>query len=672
MRKNDHTFHVCVIGEADLSDCDGTAGSLHGTTMPAGAHARWWARAAAAISLALCLLGAARALAAVPEAACPALGLSFARADIPSLPRLCFLRDAAHALGPEDILGGRAPMERRDADQLVFRQNQSVYWVYAPLRNLEPAARTWFLQLDYPLLDEVDVWVYDLGTDPATDLAPDPAEDSAEDPAPGAAPRLLRTARMGDARPFDARPVRHRLFLMPLDFGPGQRLAVVLRVRSSGAINIPLSLHSGASAIGWAQDHGLSQGMFLGALAMLALFNAALYLRLRIRQSLYNTAYILCAGLFLTSMSGLSFQYLWPDWPWLANRSVPLTETLAILSLLWFTRHFLAIDAGRWPRQARLMRLLAWIGAGLLAASLLVPYSLIIKIDTVYALACMVAMFGLGLRHLRQGERAARWYVLSWLVFFAGYLAYGLAAFGYIPGFMAQERWMQVALGSQMFLLTYAEVMQLHDLMRRALEIEASARSSLQYEVQSRTADLRATMGALEQANRQLRELTLHDPLTGLLNRRGLDEALARFAANEGAAPRGTLVIFDLDHFKRVNDVHGHEAGDAALRWVAEVLLNLLRRRSDVLARFGGEEFVALLPATSLEDAIILAAGVLEHVRRNAVELDDGSTIALTLSAGAAHWREGETPQSLFRRADENLYRAKAAGRDRLVADGES
>ena len=207
---------------------------------------------------------------------------------------------------------------------------------------------------------------------------------------------------MGDARPFDARPVRHRLFLMPLDFGPGQRLAVVLRVRSSGAINIPLSLHSGASAIGWAQDHGLSQGMFLGALAMLALFNAALYLRLRIRQSLYNTAYILCAGLFLTSMSGLSFQYLWPDWPWLANRSVPLTETLAILSLLWFTRHFLAIDAGRWPRQARLMRLLAWIGAGLLAASLLVPYSLIIKIDTVYALACMVAMFGLGLRHPGQ------------------------------------------------------------------------------------------------------------------------------------------------------------------------------------------------------------------------------------------------------------------------------
>jgi diguanylate cyclase (GGDEF)-like protein len=231
---------------------------------------------------------------------------------------------------------------------------------------------------------------------------------------------------------------------------------------------------------------------------------------------------------------------------------------------------------------------------------------------------------------------------------------------------------MQIALGSQMFLLTYAEVMQLHDLMRRALEIEADARSSLQHEVQSRTADLRATMGALEQANRQLRELTLHDPLTGLLNRRGLDEALARFAGTEGAAVRGTLVIFDLDHFKRVNDVHGHDAGDAALRWVAEVLLNLLRRRSDVLARFGGEEFVALLPATTLDDAVILAVGVLDHVRRHPVDLGRGRVIDLTLSAGAAQWREGETPESLFRRADENLYRAKTAGRNRLVADDAS
>jgi len=652
MRKNNNTFHICVK-ETDLSVCGRIALGARSKAVPPGVRA--WQQACIAALIGMLLLslpGASRAFAAVSGNACPTLDLAFGQPDVPSLPHLCFLQDETQALGPDDVLAGRLPMDRRDASELVFRHNQSAYWVYVPLRNLERAQRVWYLQLDYPLLDEVDAWVYDLDT------------------GPGAAPVLLDMERMGDSRPFDARPVRHRLFLLPLEFGPLQSLAVVLRVRSSGAINVPLSLHSGGSAIGWAQDQGLSQGMFLGALVLLALFNAALYLRLRIRQPLYNAAYIVCAGLFLASMSGLSFQYLWPGWPWLANRSVPLTETLAILSLLWFTRHFLGIDPDRWPRQSRLIRLLARAGVALFAASLFVPYALIIKIDTVYALACMVAMFGLGLRHLRRGERAARWYVLSWLVFFAGYLAYGLAAFGYIPGFMAQERWMQIALGSQMFLLTYAEVMQLHDLMDRALGIEATARSSLQHEVRARTEDLRAAMGALERANRQLRDLTLHDPLTGLLNRRGLDEALDQFAKSGEPAARGVLVIFDLDHFKRVNDVHGHDAGDAALRWVAEVLVNLLRRRSDVLARFGGEEFVALLAATSLEDARILAGSVLDHVRRHPVDLGDGATIPLTLSAGAAEWRPGDTPQSLFRRADENLYRAKASGRDRLVADG--
>lgn len=77
---------------------------------------------------------------------------------------------------------------------------------------------------------------------------------------------------------------------------------------------------------------------------------------------------------------------------------------------------------------------------------------------------------------------------------------------------------------------------------------------------------------------------------------------------------------------------------------------------------------MALLPATTLDDAVILAAGVLEHVRRNPIDLGGGHAIELTLSAGAAQWKEGETPQSLFRRADESLYRAKAAGRNRLVA----
>ena len=585
------------------------------------------------------------------DALCPTLSLSLLQPDVPSLSGLCFMQDDRQELGPEDLLSGRWPLQRRDADQLVFTHTKAAYWVYVPLRNPDSAEHTWFLQLDYPLLDEVDFWIYDLDSVRA-----------------GAAPILLHAERMGDARRFDMRPVRHRLFLLPLDFRPRQSLGVVIRVHSSGAINIPLSLHTAESAVAGTQDHSLAQGMFMGSMLLLAIFNLTLFLRLRLLQPLYNAAYILCGGLFLTSMSGLSFQYLWPASPWLANVSVPVTEILAILSLLLFTKAFLGIRADHWPRHTRVIHALFGVGVVLFVASFWVSYALIIKINTVYALASMLGMFAIGIWHQRQGERAARWYVVSWLVFYAGFLFYGLAAFGYIPGFMAQERWMQVALGSQIFLLTYAEVMQLRDMLDRALQIESSARSSLQHQVQARTADLRATMGALQQANQQLRELTLHDPLTGLLNRRGLDESLEPLLSHPGLPGRDVvLAVFDLDHFKRVNDDYGHDVGDFVLKWVAEVLRNLLRRKADVLARFGGEEFVVLLPDTAIQDASILIQRVLDHVRDHAVDLEDGRRLSLTISAGVAAWQSGDTAQSLFRRADECLYRAKDAGRDRMV-----
>ncbi|MGB7399355.1 MAG: diguanylate cyclase [Castellaniella sp.] len=596
------------------------------------------------------LLVSGAALAQPLAAVCPIRNVSAVQPQIASLSQVCFAQDEKQALSPQDFLSGRWPIQRRDADQLVFTHTKTAYWVYVPLRNTDPVARSWFLQLDYPLLDNVDVWVYQL------------------DPGSDAPPVLVGARQMGDARPFDARPVAHHLLMLPLDFLPGESLGVVIRVRSNGAINIPLSLYTAEAALAQTQDQSLALGMFIGAVLLLAMFNLTLFVRLKIPQPLFNALYIICVGLFLASMSGLSFQYLWPASPWLANVAVPVTEVLALLSLLLFTRCFLGVTA-RSGWQHYCIWGLAGIGLVLLVASFWVAYPVIIKVNTAYALVSMLAMLGVGVAQARLGHQDARWYVASWLVLYAGFLFYGLAVFGYMPGFMAQQRWVQIAAGSQVFLLTYAEVIQLRGLLDHALKIESSARSSLQQEVQSRTADLRSTMVALQQANRQLRELARIDPLTGLLNRRGLDESLDELLSHVKPTPEPqiTFVVFDLDHFKRVNDQHGHDAGDEVLKWVAEVLRNLLRRQSDVLARFGGEEFVALLPHTTVSDAQALVMRVLAHVHAQTIALPNGATISLTLSAGLASWQPGDTAVSLFRRADESLYQAKAQGRNRLV-----
>jgi diguanylate cyclase len=145
------------------------------------------------------------------------------------------------------------------------------------------------------------------------------------------------------------------------------------------------------------------------------------------------------------------------------------------------------------------------------------------------------------------------------------------------------------------------------------------------------------------------------DPLTGLCNRRALDEALASQAAMRTRYGFAfSLVIFDIDHFKRINDQQGHLAGDRALQGVAR-LLDAGVRETDLVARYGGEEFVILMPQTELDMAVVLA----ERLRAKVEE--DG---ALTVSGGVAAVLEWESAHELLARADAALYAAKSAGRN--------
>ncbi|WP_045234739.1 GGDEF domain-containing protein [Deinococcus pimensis] len=157
-----------------------------------------------------------------------------------------------------------------------------------------------------------------------------------------------------------------------------------------------------------------------------------------------------------------------------------------------------------------------------------------------------------------------------------------------------------------------------------------------------------------------LDRLSVTDPLTGLLNRRGLD---ARAEA-DGRGPL-SLAVLDLDHFKRVNDDHGHTTGDRCLELLARVLQDTTRG-SDVIARYGGEEFVLLLPGTRAAEA----AAVLERVRsRLRTETARARLPAITLSAGIAERVDQEPLDALFARADALLLAAKQAGRDRVLAE---
>ncbi|RIH89811.1 GGDEF domain-containing protein [Calidithermus roseus] len=161
-------------------------------------------------------------------------------------------------------------------------------------------------------------------------------------------------------------------------------------------------------------------------------------------------------------------------------------------------------------------------------------------------------------------------------------------------------------------------------------------------------------------------EQSCTDSLTGLPNRRGLERALAReLTLAERSGEPLCLVLFDLDAFKRVNDTFGHAAGDKALRLVARVAREKLRR-SDWVGRWGGEEFVAVLPGTLL----LAAETIAQRLRKAVSALEPVPACRLSISLGVAAYRPGESAAELLERADALHYRAKRAGGDRACAEG--
>lgn len=173
----------------------------------------------------------------------------------------------------------------------------------------------------------------------------------------------------------------------------------------------------------------------------------------------------------------------------------------------------------------------------------------------------------------------------------------------------------------------------------------------------------------LARANQRLEYLATHDALTGLPNRRQLLTVL-RDAVGLAGRYRGELTVaaIDLDRFKHVNDTWGHAAGDAVLRGFGELIADRLRA-TDSVGRTGGEEFVLVMPSTGAPGAAVVVAQ-LQELCRERVTIPDGS--GLTFSCGLAAYRDGDSAEDLLRRADEALYRAKAAGRDRVEISGDS
>jgi diguanylate cyclase (GGDEF)-like protein len=349
---------------------------------------------------------------------------------------------------------------------------------------------------------------------------------------------------------------------------------------------------------------------------------------------------LMCAG-YVLGMSGEG--YFLPGGQTLATFGVLLERTFAMLAIafsLLFIDTFLQLSARR-PNAARLLRALAGAQVAIVVASCIEGAQPSAWGATASNLLLLVSVPLVLLESwiaMRQGVTAGRFVLLAWSPGLAVLMAWTLSLQGWAFVGIDLAAWVYPGLALQLVVLCFGL---------------ASEGRRLRRERDSATAEAG------------------HDPLTGALNRRALDASL-KALLDDARSTQGTLsvVFMDIDHFKRINDVHGHAIGDHCLRQLVTDG-HVLLQPNQLLARYGGEEFVLVLPGQDATAAARTAEQLRRRIAGRPVERD-GVRVSMTVSFGVAELNAaGESVEQLLRRADAALYRAKAEGRNRVeVSEG--
>lgn len=430
--------------------------------------------------------------------------------------------------------------------------------------------------------------------------------------------------RTGDRLPFHTREYDHRDFLFALVLPPTAGQDYYVRFASDGPIDIALRLYEPRALLGVLSMEQLAYGAYFGGFLVLVLYNLSIFLVVRDHAFFYYLLYAISYGLYFSVFNGLSFQFLWPDKPAWANMSLLVLLSSTLIFGMHFTRRFLdtRVYSPRLDRFALGLQALALL---CFVLSFFLPYSELIRPLAMLTVVVTATIMTLGTIGLIKGYKPARYFMVGWGLLLVGVLMNMLKNFGLLPHNVLTQNGFQIGSLCEMVLLSLALASRVNEMQR-----------------QSRT-----------------------DALTKLFNRRFFDERIAfEFERAQHFRQPLSLLVVDIDHFKAFNDQHGHSRGDEVLRTVARQLLDGVRDQ-DIVCRYGGEEFVLILPGASGDQAMQVAESLRYAIEQSKVH----GAESITISVGVASPGDGDLADvgALFRAADAALYQAKAAGRNRVV-----
>lgn len=520
--------------------------------------------------------------------------------------------------------------------------SNSVWWLHLPLTNNSDRELLRYLELGYAVLDYVDAYVVADG-------------------------EVVASYNMGDKLPFAERPLEHRFFVIPLNFKAGQTLNVFYRIKTSTSVQAPLSLWEREAFENRENSANIAQGLYYGAMVVIAVYNLLIFLVVWERSYLYYVMFVMSLPLFIASISGQAYHFVWPNSVVWNDHSIPFFLSMAFGSSAIFARRFLQVKTWSRPLNLGLVSI-AVLAFGCLLLSFFIPYKNTIHFLVPLGLVACIFEMVVGGMSWYKGVPNARYYVIAWLSFLSGGVLLALNKMGVLPTNFITEYAIQIGSVLEAVLLSFAlaERINVERRLRYAAQEDAlSATRRLNEELEERVKERTLE---LEQLNARLEEMSNTDQLTKVKNRRYLEGVMEKeWVRCKRYRREIAIMMLDVDFFKKVNDEYGHPAGDACLIQVAERIGSCVRWPSDQLARYGGEEFCLILPETGKEGAGVVAERIREAVAGKPIVADD-ERFNVTISIGICVGIPGSgSVQDMLKTADLALYQSKENGRDRVT-----
>ena len=565
-----------------------------------------------------------------------------------------YLEDKSSELTIEDLISGKQPVSfnRHVHNSLHFGFSESTYWLRIPVNNRLPTPVLLSLDLQYPLLDEVDFYRVKDG-------------------------QVIDSLITGDKRALENRAIRLKNFVYPFEMAQGENVDIYVRVKSKSTLFLPMHLSSENQFVESLTIDRTIDGLYFGVACGLLIYNLLLFFMIRERIYLEYSYFVLSHIIYIFCLSGYP-QVFASESEFITQRGVYLFGIISGLCLFQFSRTYLQTGIGL-PKFDLVLR---GFMAALVAAAFFImhgPLSSAIKLTFILVMVSTTLLFVVAVVRYRQGFAPALYFVIGQGAILVSFLFTALASENILPLYNMAEYVVKIANVFELlfFSIGLADRINHERSLRENAQQEAAAAQQRLLEAQAATNEkldllVRQRTEELEHANKKLAELNRTDELTGLRNRRHLNDAFPQAfrSAYREKKPIAAMIL-DIDHFKKLNDTYGHQFGDLCLEATGNIIDKNMRRPYDMAFRYGGEEFVMILPNTDHAGAMIVAEKIRSDIEAHVVS-DETHTTSMTASIGMVSIvpSGSDDHETLLKTADELLYQAKEQGRNRIVSNG--